>query len=69
MNKRFLCIVMLGQNCLHREEYRTLKEIGEDLNLTYQQVADLSVGRPNKFINNKFKYSPQIRIEKLSPQV
>ena len=69
MNKRFLCIVMLGQNCLHKKEYRTLREIGEDLNLTYQQVADLSVGRPNKFINNKFKYSPQIRIEKLSPQV
>ena len=69
MNKRFRCIVMIGDNCLHNAEYKTLKEIGEELNLTYQQVADLSVGRPNKFINNRFKYSPQIKIEKLSNQV
>lgn len=69
MNKRFLCIVMLGENCLHKEEYRTLKEIGDALNLTYQQVADVSGNRPNKFVNNKFKYSPNIRIEKISQQL
>ena len=71
MKNRFLCIVTLPatEEELHKKEYKTLKEIGEELNLTYQQVADLSVGRPSKFINNKFKYSPHIRIEKISNQL
>ena len=69
MKNRFTCIVMLGDNCLHKEEYKTLQEISDDLNLTYQQVADCSSGRPNKIFNNKFKYSPQIRIEKISQHI
>ena len=69
MKNRFICIVSINDNELHKQEYKTLKDISNDLNLTYQQVADLSVGRPNKFINNKFKYSPKIRIEKISNQL
>tara|TARA_R110000824_G_scaffold72923_1_gene185866 strand:+ start:386 stop:595 length:210 start_codon:yes stop_codon:yes gene_type:complete len=69
MKNRFLCVVSINDNELHKKEYKTLKDISDELNLTYQQVADLSVGRPNKFMNNKFKYSPIITIEKISNQL
>ena len=66
MKNRFTCIVSIGENQLHHGEYKTLKEIAEDLQLTYQQVADISVGRFRQSDNNKFKYQPIIKIEKLS---
>ena len=69
MKNRFVCCVLIAEQVLHKKEYKTLKDIAGDLNLTYQQVADLSTGRPNKFFNNQFKFAPTIKIEKISNQV
>ena len=55
MRPRYNVLVYINSQILHNKNYRSLKEIGEDLNLTYQQTADLSIKRSNKFINNKFK--------------
>ena len=47
MKTRYNVLVKIGEQILHNEDYSTFKEISEDLNLTYQQTADLSslVGR------------------------
>lgn len=42
----------------------TLKILAEELNMTYQQVADLSSrGQNKKYL--KFKYSPKVEIKKI----
>ena len=46
---------------LHNKDYNNLKEIGEDLGLSYQQVADLS-SRKDKKKYQQFKYFPNIDI-------
>tara|TARA_R100000541_G_scaffold58018_1_gene68671 strand:+ start:155 stop:343 length:189 start_codon:yes stop_codon:yes gene_type:complete len=49
---------------LHNKDYKCLKEISEDLGLTYQQVADLS-SRKDKKKYQQFKYFPNIEIKKI----
>jgi hypothetical protein len=69
MNSRFICRVCVGETEIHSGEYKTLKEIAQDLSLSYQQVADISVGRYKKFRKTSFKYQPQVFIQKISINV
>ena len=62
---KFKCEVSLNVQILHDKTYKSLKDIGDDLQLTYQQVADISSDRRNKFRDSKFKYAPDIRIQKI----
>ena len=52
-------------NIIHDQTYKALSEICKDLTLSYQQVADISSKRRNKFDSNKFKFAPQISIIKI----
>lgn len=49
---------------LHNKDYKSLKDIGEDLGLTYQQVADIS-SRKEKKKYQEFKYFPEIKITRI----
>jgi|TARA_Y100000310_G_C20595968_1_gene770521 hypothetical protein len=62
----YSCSVRIGEIILLKDRYTTLNEIAKDLNLTYQQVADISANRKSKFVN-QFKYQPKIEIEKIYP--
>ena len=62
---RWRCVGSIQDNGLHNKTYWWCKEICEELNLTYQQVSDIRINRKNKFRDNKFKFSPEIKIEKL----
>ena len=67
-NQRKLCysvLIKIGEQVLHENDYPTLSSVAQDLNLTYAQVADLSIGRSKKF-ESDFKYQPKIEIRKLS---
>tara|TARA_R100001369_G_scaffold54939_1_gene81831 strand:+ start:132 stop:353 length:222 start_codon:yes stop_codon:yes gene_type:complete len=69
-NQQKLCwnvIVSLQDTILHKGEYISLRDIADDLNLSYHQVADISIGR--KKFNTKFKYQPKIEINKISELV
>lgn len=69
-NQTKLCfgvIVSIGDTILHKEKYISLKDIAEELNLSYHQVADISAGR--KKFNTNFKYQPIIEINKISELV
>ena len=65
-NQKKLCysvLVKIGEQIIHSEDYISLKDISEDLNLSYQQVANLSCGR--KLNKSNFKYHPLIEITKI----
>lgn len=62
----FLCKVIINGNIAHEKVYTRLKEISDDLKLSYQQVADYSCGRIRKRQTNNFIYHPKIEIIKLS---
>ena len=49
---------------LHNRDYNCLKDIANDLGLTYQQVADLS-SRKDKKKYQEFKYFPKIEITRI----
>ena len=49
---------------LLNKNYRTLLEIAQDLNVTYQFIADIS-SRKNKKMYQQFKFYPRIEINKL----
>ena len=53
---------------LHNKDYKCLKDISEDLGLTYQQVADLS-SRKEKKKYQQFKYFPEIKITKIQNEI
>ena len=63
---RWRVIVTIDEQTLHDKIYSSFKDIGKELNLSIQQVSDISINRKNKFKNNKFRYAPQIKIDKLS---
>ncbi len=52
---------------LHNKDYKCLKDISQDLGLTYQQVADLS-SRKLKKKYQEFKYFPEIKIVKIKEE-
>jgi|TARA_R100000541_G_scaffold58917_1_gene71066 predicted DNA-binding ribbon-helix-helix protein len=60
----------IGENTsmtLHNRDYNNLRDIANDLGLTYQQVADLS-SRKDKKKYQEFKYFPKIEITRLKKQ-
>lgn len=52
---------------LHNQDYNRLKDIADDLGLTYQQVADLS-SRKDKKKYQQFKYFPKIQITRIKKE-
>ena len=46
----------------------TLKDLAQELDMTYQQVADLSSrGQNKKYL--RFKYSPKVEINKIKQNI
>ena len=52
---------------LHNRDYNCLRDIANDIGLTYQQVADLSSRRDKKKYQ-EFKYFPKIEITKIKKE-
>lgn len=59
------CIKDHNNNIIHNEDYKTLKEISNDLGLTHAMVYDLNT-RKRDAKYSKFKYYPKIEINKIS---
>ena len=64
----FNCKVSINGNILHDKQYKTLKEISDELNLSYQQVADYSAKRVKRRQTNNFIYYPQVEITKIKEE-
>ena len=60
----------IGENTgvtLHNQDYKCLKDIAEDIGLTYQQVADLSSIKEKKKYQ-EFKFFPKIEINRIKKE-
>tara|TARA_R100000278_G_scaffold47110_1_gene40843 strand:+ start:361 stop:579 length:219 start_codon:yes stop_codon:yes gene_type:complete len=60
----------IGENTgvtLHNQDYKCLKDIAQDIGLTYQQVADLSSRREKKKYQ-EFKFFPKIEINRIKKE-
>ena len=58
-------LIKQGEQILHEETYKTLKDAGEDLGLTYSQICELGPHGRNKKKSIRFKFMPKIVIEKI----
>lgn len=56
-----------GDTILHENKYKTLKDAGVDLGLTYSQICELGPNGRNKKKSIRFKFMPEITIEKIAP--
>lgn len=54
-----------GDIILHDKQYKTLREAGDDMGLTYSQICELGPNGRNKKKSIRFKYMPNIVIEKI----
>jgi len=54
-----------GNIVLHEGEYRTLRDAGIELGLTYSQICELGPHGRNKKKSIRFKFMPEIVIEKI----
>tara|TARA_R110002110_G_C13468577_1_gene719694 strand:+ start:4094 stop:4435 length:342 start_codon:yes stop_codon:yes gene_type:complete len=62
---RFKCKITQQGVELHNKDYLTLKEIADELGLSYSVIANLSINRKPKEKKKKFIYFPIIEIIKL----
>ncbi len=62
----FNCKITQDGKELHNEDYITLKDISDDIGLSYNIVADISCGRKKNLKYNNFKYFPKVEITRLS---
>jgi len=66
---KFHCKVVIDGIIHHDKTYNNLTEICNDLNLSYQQVADYSSRTPptgkGSTLRSKFKFYPNVSIIKL----
>ena len=63
----FNCKVEINGEEHHNKDYKSLKEISNELKLSYQQVADLSINRVKRRTTNNFIFHPIITISKVNP--
>tara|TARA_R100001143_G_C3316159_1_gene112527 strand:- start:217 stop:516 length:300 start_codon:yes stop_codon:yes gene_type:complete len=56
------CKVVNNGNTLFDEEFKTLRDVAEELGMTYNQVVEISSGRKKK---SNGKYDTQYEIEKI----
>ena len=68
-NNCFNCKISLNGNLIHDKDYITLKDISEDVGLSYNIIADISSNRKKNHAYNNFKYQPQIDIKRLNKNV
>tara|TARA_R100000231_G_scaffold137933_1_gene115208 strand:+ start:1308 stop:1520 length:213 start_codon:yes stop_codon:yes gene_type:complete len=61
----FNCKITQNDVEIHNQDYITLKDISEDLGLSYNQVADISSQRI-KHKNNNFRFYPKIEITRIN---
>ena len=62
----FNCQITQMNNVIHDKDYITLRDIANDIGLSYNQVADISAQRIKNNKYSKFKYFPKITIKRIN---
>ena len=65
MKNVYSCEVSINNTILMPlTEFKTLKDIANELGMTYSQITDINSGRVSKKYN--FKFMPNIKIKKIN---
>lgn len=68
LNNCFNCIITQNEIELHNQDYKSLKDIAEDIGLSYNIIADLHCGRRKQNKRQEFKFQPKIKITRLDKE-
>jgi len=58
-------LISFEEDIIHHKQYKTLREAGEDLGLTYSQICELGPNGRCKKKSINFKFMPDIKITKI----
>ena len=61
----FNCKITQNELELHNQDYQTLKDLADDIGLSYHIVADLHSGRRKENKRQQFKFQPKIEIRRI----
>ena len=61
----FNCTITQMGKEIHNKDYITLKDISDDIGLSYSIIADISSGRKKNLKYNDFIYFPSVEIKRL----
>tara|TARA_R110001592_G_scaffold311533_1_gene586431 strand:+ start:296 stop:508 length:213 start_codon:yes stop_codon:yes gene_type:complete len=62
--------IKFNDNIIHSNYYKSLRDIANNLGMTYQQVADINCGRFNPtYINKDFLFQPEIIIQRIKNKI
>tara|TARA_R110001592_G_scaffold153_4_gene902 strand:+ start:695 stop:859 length:165 start_codon:yes stop_codon:yes gene_type:complete len=50
---------------LHNQDYKSLKDLAEDIGLSYNIIADLHSGRRKENKRKDFRFQPKIEISRI----
>ena len=64
-NNCFNCKITQNDIQLHDQDYQTLKDLADDIGLSYNIIADLHGGRRKENKRQQFKYQPKIEISRI----
>ena len=68
-NNCFNCKIHLNGDLIHDVDYVTLKDISNDIGLSYNIIADISSQRKKNHAYKNFKYQPQVDIQRINKNV
>ena len=61
------CKITMGEQVIHQNNYQSLKDIADELGISYHIVSNIHIGRkPDKKWSN-YKYKQNIEITRLNP--
>jgi len=64
-NNCFNCKITQNDMELHNQDYLTLKDLADDIGLSYHIIADLHSGRRKNNKRQQFKFQPKIEIKRI----
>lgn len=64
-NNCFNCKITQNDMELHNQDYLTLKDLADDIGLSYHIIADLHSGRRKNNKRQQFKFQPKIEINRI----
>lgn len=64
----FNCKITQNDTELHNQDYLTLKDLADDIGLSYPIVADIHTGRRKDNKRKTFRFQPKIEISRIEKE-
>jgi len=65
----FNCKITQNETELHNHDYQTLKDLADDIGLSYSIVADIHTNRRKNNKRKQFRFQPTIEITRIEKEL